>query len=65
MALFTMAFSVAHILAPQVGMQIANAWGFPVLWLVLTLLSLLTTLGYLILGRFMSRGETATPVAAG
>jgi predicted MFS family arabinose efflux permease len=64
MALFTMAFSVAHILAPQVGLQIANAWGFPVLWVVLTSLSLLTTTGYLLLGRTLSR-ESAAPATAG
>jgi len=64
MALFTMAFSVAHILAPQVGLQIANAWGFPVLWVVLTSLSLLTTTGYLLLGRTLSR-DSAAPATAG
>lgn len=51
MALFTMAFSVAHIFAPQVGLQIANQWGFDVLWVVLTVLGIIAMGGYLLLGR--------------
>ena len=51
MALFTMAFSVAHIFAPQVGLQIADRWGFDALWVVLTALGILAMAGYQILGR--------------
>ena len=32
MGLYTMTYSVAHILAPMLGMQIASNWGFDTLW---------------------------------
>jgi predicted MFS family arabinose efflux permease len=32
MGLFTMAYSIAHIFAPAIGMQVAAHWGFPALW---------------------------------
>lgn len=32
MGLYTMAFSLSHILAPAIGMQIAAHWGFGTLW---------------------------------
>jgi MFS family permease len=51
MALFTMAYSVAHIFAPQLGLQVAAHLGFDVLWYILTLLGLISMWGYLRLGR--------------
>ncbi len=36
MAIYSAAYSVGHILAPVVGMQVAGRWGYEALWLVLT-----------------------------
>lgn len=36
MGLFTMAYSIAHIFAPAIGMQVAAHWGFSALWWLLT-----------------------------
>ncbi len=35
MGLFTMAYSIAHIFAPAIGMQVAGHWGFVSLWWLL------------------------------
>lgn len=57
MALFTMAFSVAHIFAPQLGLQVAAYLGFDVLWYILGLLSLVSVAGYWRLGRADQKEE--------
>ena len=46
MALYTISFSAAHILAPVLGMQIAAQWGFATLWYLLGGICLLGILGY-------------------
>lgn len=45
MALYTMAFSVSHIIAPTFGMQIADHFGFGVLWYLVLLLCLISFSG--------------------
>lgn len=45
MALYSMAYSFAFIFAPVIGMQIANSYGFPTLWVVLSVVSIITLLG--------------------
>lgn len=45
MALYTMAFSVSHIIAPTFGMQIAEIFGFETLWYLALLLCLITSIG--------------------
>lgn len=45
MGLFTMTFSMAHILAPAVGMQIAAHWGFGTLWWLLAGICVVSVLG--------------------
>lgn len=45
MALYSMAYSFAFILAPVLGMQIAERYGFPTLWVVLSVISFGTILG--------------------
>ncbi len=47
MGLYTMIYSVAHILAPTVGMQIASIWNFEVLWFAVAGISALTFTGLL------------------
>lgn len=51
MGLYTMTYSLAHILAPFVGMQVANLWGFGTLWYVIGGLSVLTYTGLLLMVR--------------
>ncbi len=51
MALYSMGFSFAFILAPVLGMQIAERFGFPTLWVVLSAISFVTVVGVSILGR--------------
>lgn len=45
MGLFTMAFSLSHILAPAVGMQIAAHWGFAALWWFLSVVCAVAVVG--------------------
>ena len=45
MALYSMAYSFAFIVAPILGMQIASRFGFPTLWVVLSAITILTLLG--------------------
>jgi predicted MFS family arabinose efflux permease len=43
MAIFTMSFSLAHILSAKVGMEIIANWGYQTNWLFMGLLGLLGT----------------------
>jgi predicted MFS family arabinose efflux permease len=47
MALYTMAYSLANILAPLLGTQIIAAFGYATLWSVLIVLSVVTWIGFL------------------
>lgn len=51
MALYTMAYSVANILAPLLGTQVIDHWGYPALWLSAMGLALLTWAGFGMLGK--------------
>lgn len=51
MALFTMAYSVSHIFAPNIGMQIAGGVGFSSLWWLIMLLCIISSLGFYWIGR--------------
>jgi MFS family permease len=51
MALFTMTYSVSHIFAPNIGMQIAGGMGFYSLWWVIMSLCIISSLGFIWLGR--------------
>lgn len=46
MAMYTMAYSLAHIVAPVAGAQLITNVGFSGLWIAATLLSLLTMLAF-------------------
>jgi len=43
---YGMSFSLAFILAPIVGMQIADKWGYITMWNVLSIIGLLSAIGY-------------------
>ncbi len=49
MGLFTMAFSVAHIVGPPLGTQVVHYFGFTTLWNLMGAMSLTTALGYIYL----------------
>lgn len=53
MALYTMAYSVANIIAPFLGTQVIAAWGYHTLWYILTGLALFTLAGFLLLEKRM------------
>ncbi|MFN7119777.1 MAG: MDR family MFS transporter [Saprospiraceae bacterium] len=57
MAVYSSTWSVAHILAPVIGLQIANAWGFSTLWYVLTGICLLAFFGYKMLEKQPDRNK--------
>ena len=46
MALYSMSFSMAHVIAPTLGMQLAGQFGFFTLWMVMGGLCGLTVVGY-------------------
>lgn len=49
MAMYTLAFSLAQIVAPTLGMQTINAWGFHTLWYLLGLLCVVALAGFYVL----------------
>ena len=49
MALYAMGFSVAHILSPVIGMQVAGALGYPTLWYLLVGLTAISLTGFWLL----------------
>ena len=46
MALYSMTFSLSHVIAPSLGMQLADHFGFFTLWIVMASLCGITVLGY-------------------
>ncbi len=55
MAVYTMSFSIAHVVAPMLGLQIAGHWGYEALWYV--------TAGFCLVafaGLWLLRGPLAT-----
>ncbi len=47
MGLYSMSFSVAFIIAPLLGMRLAEEYGFPVLWGVIAFLNTIAVLGFM------------------
>ena len=56
MALYTMAYSVANIIAPLLGTQVIATWGFDTLWYILAVISGVTWLGFWWLERRTEKG---------
>lgn len=46
MSLFSTTYSLSHILAPNIGLQMAGIWGFPALWYVIAGITVLAALGF-------------------
>lgn len=57
MSYYGMSFSLAFILAPVMGMHLADGFGYQVLWNILTGLGILATAGYFLLYRYMIKTE--------
>lgn len=55
-ALYSIAYGIANIAAPVIGLGTANRYGFDGMFLLLIVLSLLTAIGFLVLGRVESNG---------
>lgn len=51
MALYTMAYSIANIIAPLFGTQVIAAWGYTALWYSLAVLAGITFIGFWMLGK--------------
>ncbi|MCB0599172.1 MAG: MFS transporter [Lewinellaceae bacterium] len=51
MALFTMTYSIAHIIAPNMGLQVAEHFGFSSLWYLIMGFCLLVWIGFTYLDR--------------
>lgn len=55
MGLYTMSFSVAHVLAPLIGMQLAEWKGFETLWLSMAFTGMIGFIGLMGLKRHLSK----------
>jgi MFS family permease len=55
-ALYSIAYGIANIAAPVVGLGIANRFGFATMFLVLIVLSTFTAVGFVALGRKTASG---------
>lgn len=65
MALYTMAYSVANILAPLFGTQVIAAWGYSTLWYLLAVLAAVTWLGFWFLGKKTNTVPAVVPAQEG
>ncbi|MEL6637915.1 MAG: MFS transporter [Bacteroidota bacterium] len=55
MAIYGNAYSVGHVLAPMLSLQIAEHFGFNVLWYLLALVCMLSAVGTVLLERSLAR----------
>ena len=53
MSWFTMVYSLAHIVSPSLGMGIAEHYGYSILWVVLFTFSMISTLGFSRMQKFI------------
>ncbi|MEL6942058.1 MAG: MFS transporter, partial [Bacteroidota bacterium] len=51
MAFFTMTYSVAHIVSPNMGLQLAQGFGYTTMWYVIIGFSLIACLGFIWINR--------------
>ncbi|MFN0175335.1 MAG: MDR family MFS transporter [Saprospiraceae bacterium] len=58
MALYTMSYSVANIIAPFLGTQVIAAWGFHALWYLVTGLALVTCVGFWLMSKKLKHGSS-------
>lgn len=62
MGLYSMAFSIAFIIAPSLGLYVAEAYGFPVLWWGMTGLGAISVLGFVYTKGKITAEELIVPV---
>ena len=55
MSFYVMTFSVSNVIAPVFGLQIADKYGYDLLWTILGVLCLIATFGYLYLQKEIER----------
>ncbi len=58
MGLFSMSYSVAHIVGPVIGFKIAENWGFDTLWYILGGLSVAVYFGFMLMKKFEQKPAT-------
>lgn len=63
LALYTMAFSAANVVAPTLGMQIAGAWGYETLWYVTAGFCLLALIGLWLLRELLAKSKWAAELS--
>ncbi len=51
MAVFTMAYSLSHIVSPNLGMQLTDGFGFTFMWNVVTAISIVACVGFYFFGK--------------
>lgn len=61
MGLYSMTYSVSHIIGPPLGTQTAAHFGFDALWYLMGILSMLSVMGYLYLKK-MEKRDTVFPL---
>lgn len=61
MALYTMAYSVANIIAPLMGTQVIALWGFDTLWYLMCAISAVTLAGFWMLERKTEKAHASAP----
>jgi len=61
MALYTMAYSISHIIAPLFGTQVIAAWGYSALWWLLALLAGITWIGFWFLDKKTANTQPIEP----
>ncbi len=62
MSFYVMTFSLSNVIAPIFGFQIAEKYGYDMLWSILGVFCLISTIGYLYLQKILER-ETAPNTA--
>lgn len=62
MALYTMAYSVANIIAPLMGTQVIALWGFDTLWYLMCAISAVTLAGFWMLERKTEKAHASEMV---
>jgi len=60
MALYSIAFSIAHIFGHNIGMQMASNYGFDNTWYVISMLAALCVVLLIILKQVLNRKKVAT-----
>jgi predicted MFS family arabinose efflux permease len=60
MGIYTMTFSIAHVIAPTLGMQIAQHFGYQALWYVISVFGMGAYLGFLYLQKLERRQLVAS-----